>query len=83
MKALENASNDARFVHLGTLQGKQGQNEKDALRRVERAMIKYALAQGYELVNDRGTKTAYDEIQFSGSRDCTRVFGASMHLERR
>ena len=82
MMALQSARNGTRYVHVGVLEGRRGQNEKSALQRAERAMIKYALAQGHELVNDRGTKTPYDEIQFSGNRDCARVFGTSMHLER-
>ena len=73
-------SEEPSFVHARLANARL--NDEDQKNR-ERAMIKYALAQGYELVNDRGTKTAYDEIQFSGNRDCTRVFGASMHLERR
>jgi predicted GIY-YIG superfamily endonuclease len=82
MMALHNAKAGTRFLHVGTLLGKRGQNEKSALQRVERAMIKFALAQGHELVNERGAKTPYDEIQFSGNRSCTRVFGGTMHLER-
>lgn len=83
MMALQKVPSGARFVHLGTLQGKRGQNQKSALERVERGMIKYALAQGCEIVNEKGAKTPYDEIQFFGNRDCTRVFGGTMHLERR
>jgi hypothetical protein len=82
MMALKNAPNGARFLHASVLEGKRGQKAKNALQRVGRAMIKYALAQGHELVNEKGTKTPYDEIQFSGNRDCTRVFEGSMHLER-
>ncbi|HWU89835.1 MAG TPA: hypothetical protein VN253_21385 [Kofleriaceae bacterium] len=82
MMSLQNARSGTRYLHMGVLEGKRGQNGKSALQRVERAMIKYALAQGYELVNEKGTKTPYDEILFSGNRECTRVFGSSMHLEK-
>lgn len=83
MLALKNAKNGTRHLHVGTIKRKSGQPVKLALQRVERAMIKYALAQGHELVNYKGTKTPYDAIAFSGNLDCRRVFGRSMHVERR
>jgi hypothetical protein len=82
MMALQAARTGTRYVHIGVLQGKQGQNEKAALQRVESALIKAALAQGHELVNWKGTQTPYDEITFKGNRECTQVFGPAIRVER-
>jgi hypothetical protein len=49
---------------------------------IEHALIKYALAEGHELVNSHGTKTPYHQLSMDGSKLAKKLFRSSMKNEQ-
>lgn len=75
MNSIRNAANGTRVVIPGKFIPKRGQNKKRCIAIVERALIDHALAEGYELFNIQGARTATHSIGFSGflgARNITR-----------
>jgi len=66
------ASGKPRAVHrvlvIGELVGRSGQDTTSALKLIERTLIEYATLEGYELINQMGTRPPTHTISFSGSR---------------
>jgi hypothetical protein len=63
MMMLKNkAKSGTRVVVAGEWQAVRGQQERSALALIESALIKHALAQGYDIFNDKGTKTPSHSI---------------------
>lgn len=83
MKSIEAAKNGRRVVQIGRWVGKPGQQAARVLPIIESALIKVALAAGYELVNVHGTKTPVHELSMSGNRAGTRLFRSFMKIEHR
>jgi hypothetical protein len=83
MKGIEAAKNGRRVIQVAEWFGKPGQQAGRVLPIIESALIKYALAEGYELLNVHGTKTPVHELSMSGNRAATRLFRAFMKIERR
>lgn len=83
MKAIEARGRGRRVVLYGTL-GLEASaaRQKPILRRVERALIKHALANGHELVNKHGTRTTHDVLQFRDPDYIRNLFGKAMNVER-
>ncbi len=84
MKAVQQASSGERLVLAGEWLPKRGQQERRALPLIESALIKFALAEGYSIVNDKGTKTPVHTISMSGNRAAaTKVFRSAMKVSAR
>ncbi len=82
MRAIEHRPNGQRVVLAGEWTARPGQREVRVLPLIEAALIKFALAEGYELVNTQGTRTAVHTLSMSGNRAaCTRLFRSSMKIE--
>ncbi len=72
-----------RLVLVGEWIPKKGQQQDVVLPIIERALIKFALAEGYELFNKHGTKTPVHELAMTGnSLARTRIFRSHMKIEK-
>ena len=56
MNGIEHASNGSRFIAIGELKRRPGQQVKTCLNFIEHALIRYYLARGDELLNKQGTR---------------------------
>jgi len=85
MRSIQEAKNGARFVVVGQWNSHPGQQKKKALDLIESALIKAALAEGYELFNHNGTRTPTHTISLYGNRPAWKsVFRATtVHLASR
>jgi hypothetical protein len=81
MKSIESAKSGRRVVLIGEWIGTPGQ-QAARVPILESALIKYALAEGYELVNVHGTKTPVHEVEMVGNRAGTRLFSRHMKIEQ-
>lgn len=73
-----------KVVLAGEWKAKPGQRAAKALRVIEAALIKYAIAEGYELLNKQGVKRRVHTISSSGSRvACKQLFRSSINIEER
>ena len=68
MNGLRAAQSGYRMLLVGEFQARQGQQVDRALALIESALIRYALAEGYELLNLKGTKTRVHTIASAGNR---------------
>lgn len=82
MKAIENSPSGAKVLVIGELRSKTGQVTDRCIRLVEKALIEHALAEGYELINQKGTKTPYDEIAFAGNAVAKDFTGPHIYLKK-
>lgn len=82
MRGIENARAGSRVVVVGEWIPRSGQQVRRSLPVIERALIKMALAKGYEILNSAGTKTPVHTLSLRGSRIGTRLFGTKMSIER-
>ena len=79
MVALQHSAKGGDRVLLhGTIKGRPGQRLERTLNVAERALIEKALSDGHQLVNIQGTKRRSDELNCSGNRDATRLFGSRL-----
>ncbi|HEY2512838.1 MAG TPA: hypothetical protein VGI39_18355 [Polyangiaceae bacterium] len=84
MKAIQKARNGERVLLTGEWIAKKGQQEGRVLQLIEAALIKFALAEGHEIVNDKGTKTSVHTLSMKGNRaPATKVFRSTMKIEQR
>src|SRR5579859_2279421 len=84
MRAIERRPNGARVVLIGEWYAKRGQQRGRALPILETALIKHALAEGHDLVNEKGAKTPVHRIAMAGNRlACKRLFRDEINSERR
>jgi hypothetical protein len=81
MQHLRNAKTGKRLVLAGKLVTKPGQKLAKCLVLSERALIRYFLSEGHDLVNKQGTRLRRHEVQSSGSHP-KRFFPQVMHLEK-
>lgn len=83
MRGIEHSKNGNKILLLGEFIPKSGQNVKKALRIIENSVIKYFLAEGYELWNSQGTKTPVDTLLLEGNRRATRLFPSNMTIPKK
>lgn len=81
MQHLKNAKGGTRILLVGRIITKPGQQLKKTLPLVERALIRYFLAEGHDLVNKQGTRLRRHEITSDGKHP-KRFIPREMHLER-
>jgi len=79
MRHIENARTGNRIVFVGEVITRPGQNLETCLNLVERALIRYFMSEGHDLVNRQGARIRRHEIN---SADRTRGFVPGlMYLE--
>jgi hypothetical protein len=81
MTGLKKARNGTRVVLVGEWRPRQGQQAAKALKMIEAALIKLALAEGYEILNDKGTKTPFHTLSMKGDHFAVDLFRPEMKLE--
>jgi hypothetical protein len=81
MKHLETAKTGRRFVILGHPLTKPGQRLPKVLSVLEKALIRYFLSEGHDLVNQQGVRIRRHEIESSG-RVPKAFMPSLMYLER-
>ncbi|HLB07525.1 MAG TPA: hypothetical protein VJN41_07525 [Alphaproteobacteria bacterium] len=81
MLGLRNAKTGARIALAGRFVSRPGQQAKRCLPVIERALIRYFLSEGHELVNKQGTRLRHHEIASDGKHP-KRFFPRLMYLER-
>ena len=81
MQHLRNAKTGTRFVMTGRIHTKQGQKLAKSLTLAERALIRYFLSEGHDLVNKQGTRIRRHELESSGNRP-RRFIPSEMFLEK-
>jgi hypothetical protein len=79
MLHLKNAKNGLRVVLAGKFIPKRGQQEEKSLDLLERALIRYFLSEGHDLVNKQGVRLRRHEIKSKGSK---RIFPRLMFVDR-
>jgi hypothetical protein len=68
---------------VGRLKLHPGQQADRVLNIVEKALIKRALAQGFDIFNKQGTKTPVHEIRSKGNRASLQLAPRKMQIERK
>jgi hypothetical protein len=68
MRAIENATNGARFLIYCSVKAGSQAKAKKHVKIIEKAIIFHAQSEGHILFNKRGTKLPTDEIAFTGNR---------------
>jgi len=81
MQHLKNAKNGKRIVLTGRFVAKPGQQSTKCLPLIERALIRYFLSEGHDLVNKQGTRLRRHEVASAG-RYPKRLIPRLMYLER-
>lgn len=81
MQHLNNARAGKRIVLAGRLVIKPGQKRPKCLVLSERALIRYFLSEGHDLVNKQGTRLRRHELESVGKHP-KRYFPRIMFLER-
>jgi hypothetical protein len=66
MQHLRNAKTGRRIVHVGRIITRPGQRLEKTMTLVERALIRYFLSEGHDLVNKQGTRIKRHEISAEG-----------------
>jgi len=82
MMGLKKGPGNQRFLSIGLYKGAPGQNPGKVLNIVERALIKFALAEGYDILNKQGIKRREHRITSNGSRKSNRWFPREMFVEK-
>lgn len=83
MMELKAASGRKRFITYAEFIGKPGQETSKALNTIERSLIKYALAKGYDILNVMGTKRREHVITSKGSSLARAWMPREMYVEKR
>jgi len=83
MVGLQHAPNGRRILLVGRVSLHRGQQKAKVLDIVESALIKHALAQGHDLLNQQGTKTKVHAIKSKGNHTSRQVAPLKMLVERR
>lgn len=82
MQHLKNAKAGKRIVLAGRIVTKPGQQLDRSLPLIERALIRYFLSEGHDLVNKQGTRLRRHELSSSGKHP-KRFFPSLMYVEKR
>jgi hypothetical protein len=83
MMAIRNAPTGHRILLIARLYLQPGQRMSKVLDIVESALIKNALAQGHDLINQHGTKTKVHVIRSKGNASSRQVAPLTMFAERK
>ena len=83
MIGLKQADIGRRILLVGRLRLHPGQQKKKVLDIVEASLIKHALAQGYDLLNQQGTKTKVHVIKSQGNHSSKQIAPLTMLVERK
>ena len=83
MVGLQKAPNGRRILLVGRVSLHPGQQKAKVLDIVESALIKHALAQGHDLLNQQGTKTKVHAIKSKGNSSSRQIAPLKMLVERR
>jgi len=81
MQHLKNAKAGNRVVLAGALRTRPGQQRAKSLDLVERALIRYFLSEGHDLVNKQGTRLRRHEVVSDGSHP-KRAFPRHIFVEK-
>lgn len=81
MQHLKNAKTGRRMLLSGRIVTKPGQRLGKSLALIERALIRYFLSEGHDLVNKQGTRLRRHEVVSSGNHP-KRFIPAIMYLEK-
>lgn len=80
MNGIKRAPAGYRVVLIGELVTKPGQQAERALDIIEAALIRYALAEGLELLNKQGTRIYRHTLKSRGDRESTSWLSKNMNL---
>jgi hypothetical protein len=83
MMALKSAPGRRSYLAIGELVEKPRQDPTKALNIIEKTLIEYALADGYDIVNIQGTRRPYHTLSWSGRREGRVWLPRVMTVERR
>jgi hypothetical protein len=83
MMGIKNAQAGRRILLIARLYLKRGQRMSKVLDIVESALIKNALVQGHDLLNQQGTKTKVHVIRSQGNSSSRQVAPLTMFAERK
>jgi hypothetical protein len=81
MQHLRNAKTGKRIVLAGKIMTKPGQHLEKSLALIERALIRYFLSEGHDLVNKQGARLRHHQVVSSGKHP-KRFIPNAMYLER-
>ena len=81
MQHLRNAKSGKRIVLAGRILTKPGQQLSKTMSLAERALIRFFLAEGHDLVNKQGTRLRRHSLESSGKYP-KRYFPSPIYLER-
>ena len=81
MTSIKKAARGERVLVPGQFTPKPGQSTKTCIGLIERALIDHALAEGYELLNVHGTRTATHSVQFSGYLGARNLTGQKLSFK--
>ncbi len=81
MQHLKNAKAGKRIILAGRINTKPGQQLDRCLPLIERALIRYFLSEGHDLVNKQGTRLRRHELSSSGKYP-KRFFPSLMYVEK-
>jgi hypothetical protein len=81
MQHLKNAKAGKRMILFGKIITKPGQRMEKSLRLIERALIRYFLSEGHDLVNKQGTRLRHHQITSEGKHP-KKFFPSNMFLEK-
>ncbi len=81
MNAIRDALSGERLFIFGEIICKSGQQAEKCINLVEKAMIEHALTSGYELINEKGTKTPSHTINFNGNMDARAFTSTKIYLK--
>lgn len=83
MRGIEDAPAGYRTLHVGEFVPKGGQGAEKAIRIIESALIRAALAEGYDILNIKGTQTLVHTISSRGNREARRwLRSGTLKVER-
>jgi hypothetical protein len=83
MMGIKKAQAGQRILLVASLKLHPGQREEKVLEIVEKALIKYALAAGYELLNKQGVKTRVHVIKSKGNTSSKQIAPLRMLAEKK
>lgn len=78
MRALDEAGHGKRYFSYGRFYAKPGQQKSKCLLLIERGLIAWALREGYELLNVKGTRIEQHFVVSSGSYPGRRPFASEI-----
>lgn len=83
MVGIKRSQHGHRILLFGRLKLHPGQQQKKVLKIVEKALIKHALAEGYELLNKQGVKAKVHVIKSKGNTASKHVAPLRMLAEKK